>query len=154
MDELERIAPESEDLEDLAEPREPTALERAFFTPLHKPSSPWQVVGWWESRRFLYNAVVGGAGAVTMIAAAVFGGANGPPPGAFIIVPLVYGVAANLGYTLGWIVDLTLRKWLGRHADWAGPALLRYGFVFSVGLTLLPIPLFVFSWLVRTFFLR
>jgi hypothetical protein len=30
-----------------------------------------------------------------------------------------------------------------------GPALFRYGFVFSLGLTLLPIPLIVLSWIAR-----
>lgn len=145
MDELEPISDDSGEYG-----REPTAIERAFFTPLYKPTSAWQVVGWWESRRFLFNTVVGGAGVLTTAAAAIFGGA-GPPPVAFIVVPLVYGAAANACYTLGWVVDLTLRKWLGRHAHFAGPALLRYGFVFSIGLTLLPIPLFVMSWVARLF---
>jgi hypothetical protein len=148
MDELEPTFSDAVEFE-----REPTAIERAFFTPLYNPRSAWQVLGWWESRRFLYNTVVGGAGVITVAAAALLGGA-GVPPLTFLIVPLVYGVAANACYTLGWVADLTLRKWLGRRADFAGPALLRYGFVFSIGLTLLPIPLMAMSWLVRTFLLR
>lgn len=155
MDDIKRIL-ERDDLElvpdDAADfTPEPSAIERAFFTPLYNPGSRWEVVAWWESRRFLYNAVVGGAGLVTMASALTFGGPGVPEPQAVVLVPLVYGTLANAGYTLGWIVDLMLRRWLGKHAHFAGPALLRYGFVFSVGLTLLPIPLFVFSWLVRTF---
>lgn len=44
---------------------------------------------------------------------------------------------ATLCSTGGWIVELWLRKLLGREMDPVGPAL--YGFVFSIGLTLLPI---------------
>ncbi len=148
MDELEPTFSDAVEFE-----REPTAIERAFFTPLYNPKSAWQVLGWWESRRLLFNTVIGSAGLITMVVAALLRGVDVAPL-AFLIVPLVYGVAANACYTMGWIVDLTLRKWLGRRADFAGPALLRYGFVFSIGLTLLPIPLMAMTWLVRTFLLR
>jgi hypothetical protein len=38
------------------------------------------------------------------------------------------------------MVDLILRRQLGIRAPDVAPALLRYGFVFAMGLTLLPIP--------------
>ena len=79
------------------------------------------------------------------------------PPGAGTIhVPwsavLVYGILANAGYTLGPAADLVLRRLLGDRAPAVAPVLFRYGFAFSMGLTLLPIPLAALAWLVRLLF--
>ena len=55
----------------------------------------------------------------------------------------VLSVVANLCYTLGSVTDLALRRVLGIRAPDLAPVLLRYGFVFSLGLTLLPIPVII-----------
>lgn len=128
-----------------------SAIDRYFFTPLLRARSAWSVVGWWESRRLVYNAAVGATGVVTLAVAAALGD---PPIAALLFVPIVYGVMANVCYTLGWIADLALRRWLGPRAESVGPVLLRYGFVFSIGLTLLPIPIFIFGHLMKLFFGR
>lgn len=131
-----------------------TAIERYFFTPVYFPRHAWAVVSWWESRRLLFNVAVGGAGLLALGVANLF--ALLPPsswqptfPGLAVVV---YGIMANVCYSLGAPVDLLLRRLLGVRAAAAGPALFRYGFVFSLGLTLLPIPLSVLGWVARMIF--
>ena len=130
-----------------------TAVERYFFTPVYFPRNGWSVLKWWESRRVLFNVCVGTAGIATLGLVSLF--ASLPPHPARFLPPapaiLIYAVMANVGYTLGAPADLLLRRWFGDRAAAAGPVLFRYGFVFSVGLTLLPIPLAVLSWVVRFF---
>lgn len=47
-------------------------------------------------------------------------------------------IAANVCYTLGPAAEMTIEKFLKRPVYGLGPALFRYGLVFSLGLTLLP----------------
>ena len=119
-----------------------TAVERYFFTPLYYPLGPVQVIGWWERRRLAYNVCVGAAGLMSLGAVVLL--APGPrsamADAGLLIGALMYGLAANACYTLGWTVDLALRRALGIRAPDLAPVMLRYGFVFSVGLTLVPIP--------------
>ena len=123
-----------------------TALTRYFFHDVDVPRGTWEVVRWWEHRRLAYNAAVGGAGLVTLGVTMLLVGL--PPlralPGLLLFVG-VYGLLANLCYSLGPVLDLLARRWGG--STWAavGPALLRYGFVFAVGLTLIPIPMVVLA---------
>jgi hypothetical protein len=128
-----------------------TAVEKYFFTPLYYPHTAWSVLGWWEARRPLFNLCVGSAGAVSLAACALF--AQLPPHPAVVSVPwlgvVAYGVLANLCYTLGPVTDLLLRRRLGGRAPAIGPVLLRYGFVFSVGLSLLPVAVGGLGWLAR-----
>ena len=51
----------------------------------------------------------------------------------------IYGVAANVCYSMGWFAEITIQRWLKEPAYGLGPALFRYGLVFSIGLTLLPV---------------
>ena len=124
-----------------------TAVTRYFFTALYRPPSAGSVIKWWESRRLLFNACVGGAGLLTLGVGTLLMG-PGVPWGAV----LFFGVLANLGYSFGSVVDLFLRRALGERADPIGPVLFRYGFVFSIGLTLLPIPLMLLGWILRLIF--
>jgi hypothetical protein len=126
-----------------------TAIQKYFFTPLYQAHSTSEVVMWWESRRALYNAAVGAAGTLSLIALALVGHM---PAELMLIGTLVYGFMANVGYTLGPVADLILRRALGHRADVIGPVLFRYGFVFSLGLTLLPIPLVIMSKLAGVLF--
>ena len=130
-----------------------TAVERYFFTPLYYPRGVWPVVRWWESRRVVFNAVVGGAGLLSV--ATIMGVTRLPPQPTFVPFPWIeivtYAVLANLGYSLGPFADLALRRRLGDRAPAVATVLLRYGFVFSVGLTLLPIPVSMLGWLIRLF---
>ena len=131
-----------------------TAIEKYFFTPLYYPRSWLSVLRWWEERRLVFNLWVGGAGLVTLgLVNVLFRMPPNPNP---TLIPwpaiIVYGVLANVCYTLGPIADVMLRRFLGNRAHAVGPVLFRYGFVFSVGLTLLPIAVAGLGWLARLFF--
>jgi hypothetical protein len=130
-----------------------TAVEKYFFTPLYYPRSAWAVVRWWEARRLVFNLGVGAAGLFTLATVNLFG--NLPPRPMGLLVPwapvLIYALVANVCYTLGPVGDLLLRRALGARAPAIAPVLFRYGFVFSVGITLLPIPLAALGWLFRLF---
>ena len=105
--------------------------------------SPLRVIQWWESRRLMYNAIVGGVGLFTLtyvflLERFLF------DPGPFeltnlLFATLAYGIAANVCYTAGWIVENVVERWMKRPVYGLGPALFRHGLVFSIGLTLLPV---------------
>ncbi len=130
-----------------------TAVERYFFTPLYYPRSAWSVFKWWEARRPVFNLCVGTAGLLTLATFNLL--AILPPHPSGFGVPwrpiVAYAVLANACYTLGPVADLFLRSRLGERGPAIGPVLFRYGFVFSVGLTLLPIAVGCLGWLFRVF---
>ncbi len=127
------------------------AVRRLFFAPVRGPATAWAVVGWWESRRAIYNLSVGAAGLIAL--AAVYGFAALPPHPAVVRMPwqvvLVYAVLANIAYSAGAPADLWARRMGGERWAVVGPTIFRYGYVFAVGLTLLPVVLAVGSWGVR-----
>ena len=106
---------------------------------------PLALLRWWETRRLTYNAIVGTSGLLALLALhlTVFPapGLLNPKPWA---VAIAFGVAANVCYSAGWIVEMVLQRWLGRDAYGLGPALFRHGLVFSVGLTWFPVGLAAF----------
>jgi hypothetical protein len=117
-----------------------TALTRFFFRSAIERPSTWSTIQWWEARRPAYNVAVGVTGLVTL---GVVAGVSALPPHAQAfpvpwMAPLVYGFLANVCYSLGAPVELALRRLIGDDAGIAGAAIFRYGFVFSIGLTLIP----------------
>ena len=128
-----------------------TALTRFFFRSAVHRHSTWSTVQWWESRRPAYNVAVGGAGLVSL---GVVTGVSALPPHAAPMsvpwaLPLAYGLVANLCYSLGAPAEIALRRWIGDGASTAGAAVFRYGFVFSIGLTLFPAAVAVLDKLAR-----
>ncbi|MEO7363140.1 MAG: hypothetical protein ABI120_22595 [Gemmatimonadaceae bacterium] len=123
----------------------PSAARRLFFRDASGTETPTDVVRWWEKRRLAYSIGVGTTGLVSFGIMTFFNaiGPNGKfyagPPLAAVVA---FGVLANVFYTSGWFIELfALRPVFGRRAGTVGAALYRYGFPFSVGLTLLPIGL-------------
>ena len=118
-----------------------------FRSPTTAPSV-WSIVQWWESRRLVYNAVVGSVGLGSLATIWLF--ANLPPHSPNFQLPwegvIVYGVLANVCYSAGPVVDLAICRGWGPGFAAVGPALFRYGFAFAVGLTLLPVPLSLLEW--------
>ena len=112
-------------------------------------------MGWWEARRPLYKLIVGGVGlaSVAVVAFARLLDARLPLRVRAVDV-LVYGVLANVCFCLGPAVELWLRRTLRSDRPVVGPVLFRYGLVFSVGLTLLPMPLTLLVMLVRLLRIR
>ena len=120
-----------------------SALTRFFFRNEVTCRTTTEVIGWWEARRMAYNVTIGGTGLFTLAAVHLI--ARIPPfPEAIpleptLIIPVVYGFLANVFYTGGWMAELWIRNTLGREMEPVGPTLFRYGFAFSVGLTLFPV---------------
>jgi hypothetical protein len=120
-----------------------TTLTKFFFRLPGTYRTPSEVIGWWESRRLRYNLAVGSAGVVTLVAFNILAALPPSPRPVFVLETLavagVYGIVANVCYTGGWIAELLLRRRVGEEFEAVGPALFRYGFAFSIGLTLFPI---------------
>ena len=119
-------------------------LQRLLFEPT-LVRSPGKIVQWWESRRLAYNAVVGitGLGTLGYISALSYLARGEFIPGAWQLA-VVYGVLANVCYTLGPAAEIVAERWLKRPLYGLGPALFRHGLVFSIGLTLFPAAMVTF----------
>lgn len=113
------------------------------------PRTAFDVVGWWESRRFFYNIVVGCTGMASCLLIAIWvlvsettvgepiGLPDGPLLGIFGVI--MYGILANICYTAGWLSELIVRS-VSTSERSAAYALktFRLGVQFSVLLTVLP----------------
>jgi hypothetical protein len=115
--------------------------------------SPWSLLRWWESRRPAFNAIVGGTGLVTVVAVRLISSLPPNPWGITLLqeLPIIvtFAVLANICYSGGFVAELAMRKFLGEGAPRPGPALLRMGLTFSVGLTLFPAAIAGIDWVVR-----
>jgi len=105
-------------------------------------------IKWWESRRLSFNAFVGVTGLASWLlvlfagSAAVKPGVDFEEPLAMLFGPVVYCIIANVGYTLGWIVDTIFYRGAPRKR------LYKTGLVFSLILTALPGVWAVVAWLI------
>jgi len=76
----------------------------------------WQVIRWWELRRLLYNLVLLAIGIASIFAMeflmdkVIPVGEDAIEPFALALGVVLYGIIANLCYTLGWIVELASRN--------------------------------------------
>ena len=126
-----------------------TALAQLLFPVPDVRRSPATLFAWWERRRLVYNLIVGSAGLVTLTALHIL---SLLPPYVRFDAPwplvILYGVCANLGYSLGFAIEALLERMYGQDVAPVGPTLFRHGLVFSVGLTLFPIAIATMSWFV------
>ncbi len=88
-----------------------------------------------------YNLAVGAAGMTSIIAVYMADLLTGHRASIPWVGMLVFGILANLCYCLGPLVDTIVMRTWGRDYSEVGPTIFRYGFVFAVGLSLLPVPL-------------
>ena len=127
-------------------------LGDVLFPPADERRTTLSIMRWWESRRLMFNAIVGGTGVFTLVVISLI--ALIPPS---MKVPLdwrpvvLYGGLANVCYTFGGAIEAAAQRFWGDKCPRFGPALFRQGLAFSVGLTLLPILLMSFTWVVRVF---
>src|ERR1700735_5302623 len=95
-----------------------------------------QVIRWWELRRLLYNVVLLAVGLVAisgmewLMGRVVPMGEDAIEPMTLVLGVAVYGVMANLCYTLGWIVELWGRKSDPATARERGQWMFRAGLLF------------------------
>lgn len=127
-----------------------TMLGELLFPSAASRRTTASILLWWESRRLIFNGIVGGVGLMTLLVVSLIGFI---PPGVPLMLdwrPVVaYGVLANVCYTFGWAVEAAAQKLWGEKCPTIGPALFRQGVAFSVGLTLLPILLVSIAWVAR-----
>jgi hypothetical protein len=115
---------------------------------------PWDSIAWWEVRRIPYNLAIAAAGTVTVIAVIGIGGMFAKP-GEDVIEPLgllaggvVFGILANLLYTLGWISELLWSGGDTARSESLRPRVFWLGLIGSVLLTLAPAVLVPLLWMV------
>ncbi|MDH3734605.1 MAG: hypothetical protein OEU54_13835 [Gemmatimonadota bacterium] len=123
----------TEHLDSYEGPSGDSALVRLLY-PAPAERRAGAIFKWWEKRRLPYNLIVGASGLATLtLNALVFG----PPSGAAeVFFPIAaVGIFANIAYTLGSIVEVTVNNRWGRNVLPVGPVLFRQGVLFSVGLT-------------------
>jgi hypothetical protein len=133
------------------EPDSPSFLTELLFPLPANRRTVLGIVTWWESRRLLYNLIVGACGLVTITVIIVASLVSGHDPfrESPVVPVLAYAFMANLCYTLGPLIEITLeRVWKDRILP-IGPALFRQGLAFAIGLTLLPIPLVIGMSMIR-----
>lgn len=71
-------------------------------------------VRWWELRRIPYNIIVGAVGGLSVVVMELLGnlvvrpGEDFEEPRVLIFGIILFGFLANVGYTLGWILELRL----------------------------------------------
>ena len=126
-------------------------LGDVLFPPADQRRTTLSLLTWWESRRLTFNATVGGTGLFTLLVVYII---SFIPPSARMPLdwrPIAaYAVLANICYTFGWAIEALAQRIWGEKCPKFGPALFRQGLAFSVGLTLLPILLMSFTWVVRS----
>jgi hypothetical protein len=110
-----------------------------------------KIILWWEIRRIPYNLTVGLAGLIALILVVFVGGLAVKPgvdfeePMGLIALPIVFGLVANLCYTVGWVIDTTCYRGEPRYK------LFRIGLVFSIVLASLPGIWAVVAWLITIY---
>ena len=141
----------STDMLDVTEPPKTSLISEVLFPLPAVRRTPVGILTWWESRRLIYNVIVGASG---IVALGIIGAISFIPPGLPPLRPpiqaiLAYGALANVCYTFGPFVEIGLQAlWKDRVLP-VGPALFRQGLSFSVGLTLLPIIVASGMWVAR-----
>ena len=127
-----------------------TTLGDILFPPADYRRTTLSLLSWWEARRGTYNLIVGASGLFSLLVIHLIAWL---PPGLPIhtgLQPiLAFGLFANVCYTFGWGIEAVMQRVWGQKAPAIGPALFRQGLAFSVGLTLLPILLASFAWVIR-----
>lgn len=117
------------------------------------PSTPGQVILWWEARRIPYNIAVGIVGFLSVAVLLALGprvtNPDEPLFSPFLLFGgiLVYGVGANICYTAGWIMELVIRQFGTQSTDKFAQNAFKSGLIFSCLLTSLP------TWFVLTLWL-
>src|SRR5689334_5513420 len=98
--------------------------------------SAWAIVKWWEFRRVPYNFIVGLAGiaggsvsmALALAAERLGIEVPWPDPPLFVLALVVlYGIAANVCFTMGWISELLARRIWGARAEAYGEISFCFG---------------------------
>jgi hypothetical protein len=110
-----------------------TVDEGLYYNP-ESHDSAMECIAWWERYRLIFNILVGVTGLASLFTGGAFGLVS-----TFEIVAgiLLYGLAANLTFSLGWIGELLLRHYFGSNITLrpVRSVILVAGIAFSVVIT-------------------
>lgn len=135
--------PEPEETPPLAEAPAWRRLQYFLFFVAHQSRTTWDIIRWWEKRRFAYNVLVGSWGLVTVLAVALaFKGQV--PWQAMTIGPIVIGIAANFCYCLGWIGEIILQRYFVRHRRYRVGCILM-SIALAISLLVVSAPMFAIA---------
>jgi len=115
----------------------------------------WDGIRWWETRRLVFNLLVGMTGVIATAVFLLIGNAIVQPgedfiePLALIGIVLLYGLMANVCYTLGWITELAWAKDDPAKGHDFRVRAFRAGLIFSIVLTTAPIWIATFVWVLH-----
>lgn len=133
-----------------------------LFEPRAETLVRFEVIQWWEKRRLPYNLIVGATGVLTCvitlfiaaISSEIFGEplAMPDPPILAIFGVILFGFAANVCFTGGWIAELLAQKLWNEKAAHFGQIAFTLGLGFSILLTLAPAALFTLILFLRLLF--
>ena len=106
----------------------------------------FQIIGWWEIRRILYNLIVLVCGLISM---SIMSALINLEPGEDLQEPLViigFAILCNLGYTSGWLTEIFNKK-----TKTYGPKMFKVGLFFTLFWVFLPAVLHILFWIGRGF---
>jgi hypothetical protein len=115
---------------------------------------PWEVIVWWEIRRLPYNVLLLVLGLLSIMTVETTGnfwvkpGEDVEEPLGIIFGAILYGIGANVGYTLGWITELLWLRGNALQSEVLRPRVFWAGLIFSAALTLLPALIFTGIWII------
>ncbi len=106
----------------------------------------FQIIGWWELRRILYNFIILVCGLISMI---IMSSLINLKPGEDLQEPIAiiaFAFLCNLGYSLGWITEIFKKK-----STTYGPKMFKIGLYFTLFFVFLPAVLHIIFWIGRGF---
>jgi hypothetical protein len=104
----------------------------------------FQIIIWWEIRRILYNIIVliGGILSIIIMTKAASGRVQleaGEDLYEPIMIP-IFAILCNIGYTLGWITELFIKRTVT-----FGPKIFKIGLYFTLFWVFLPAAIWVLT---------
>jgi len=109
------------------------SIENSWLKVMEVPAEPrrlFSILGWWESRRALYNVVVGSIGLSMAALDFLCMRIPGDLLGCVLVVCAAFAIMANICYLLGPTLELMARS--VKKYDRYGPILFTVGLIFSI----------------------
>lgn len=120
-------------------------LGRLFAPPI-APVGPRDAITWWEKRRLVFNVIVLSAAIISLgVYFVLLSATSSIAPGQDSVEPVglmgdavVFPIAVNVLYTLGWVIEASVRFGAKKRLLQLGPVLLGIGIAASLVIVLTP----------------
>jgi hypothetical protein len=117
-----------------------------------KIKRPFDAVVWWEIRRIPYNLIMLVVGLSSLSVYYAIGNRLAEPgdefdgPLGFLIGGILYGIMANIFYTLSWVTEIVWSDGDTSRTEMLRRKIFRRGLIVSVVLTTLPAVVGLLAW--------